>query len=70
MDGIHQGLPTDQRNKILQAVAEDLNDGRCELIASSGDTLLDQRGCFDMSRELLKKDVGKRWYRAGRAVEQ
>lgn len=45
----------DQRDKVLQAVAEGLNEGRCELIASSGDTLLEQRGYFGMSRGLLKK---------------
>lgn len=55
MGAIHHRLPTDQRDKVLQAVAEGLNKGRCELIASSGDTLLDQRGRFGTSRGLLKK---------------
>lgn len=45
----------DQRDKALQAVAEGFYEGRCEPVASSADTLLDQRGCFGRSRGLLKK---------------
>lgn len=62
--GIQWKLPVDQRDKLLQALAEIQNEKICELVAVGPERL------FGYEHVAMKKDIGKCWYRVDRAAQQ